>query len=91
MTAEEYVVEKLTKTEKELAELKAEYEDLTTKVKRLEDQFGFITEALNPRIKVYAMGSRSLECDDVADWVKDGGKKVDRMIEIFGLEANSNA
>lgn len=61
MTAEEYVVEKLTKTEKELAELKAEYEDLTKKVKRLEDQFGFIVEALNPRVEIYGGNGNALD------------------------------
>jgi len=91
MTAEEYVVERLNNTEKELAKLKAEYEDMTEKVKRLisengrvTDTLGFVAEVLNPRIKVYG-GSRSIECDEVADWLKGGESKVDRMIEIFGL------
>lgn len=91
MTAEEYIVERLTKTEKELADQKFAFAELNEKMKklisengRLGDQLGFLAEVMNPRVKIYG-GSRSIVCTDVSDWMQDGEKKVDRMIEIFGL------
>lgn len=86
MTAEEYIVNRVQELEEKNKLLEKRVNDLIAENEKLADTIGEIADIIEPH---FNKDGSAVMFDWV--WSESDGKQFNRICEIFGLEADSNA